>query len=243
MSLNQTWVQQKVELRRVLPFKFNQHFMLFDWRLAVYWVEQETLIVSDLHLEKGSYLSQFANPVPNYDSVATLEKVKQLVEDYQPRCVISLGDSFHDERAFARMDSENKARLNDLTKQVEQWYWILGNHDPELPYELNGSQHEELLVNGVLFCHEPSYQNLPQMIGHYHPKAKRKFQGLSVSGPCLVYSESRLIMPAFGQYTGGLGIDHPVFEEVLNSKQQQPQSNWQGFIVQEETLVPLGHQS
>lgn len=241
MSVSERWLNESVSARRVLPFKFNRQLMLVDCRLAVYWVSKRTLIVSDLHLEKGSYLSQFANPIPNYDSLSTLLRLSSLIDDYQPDSVIALGDSIHDIHAFSRMTKTNQYRLQGLVKRVSQWYWVLGNHDPELPDFLGKEQHQLLEIDNMLFCHEPVDRNLPQIFGHFHPKATHKSGKLKVTGPCLLYSDTRLIMPAFGQYTGGLHIDDPVFDSVLPfcAPSVKRHNKKQGFVIKDNTIVPF----
>ncbi|MFT5996774.1 MAG: hypothetical protein ACI9RV_002384, partial [Glaciecola sp.] len=48
---------------QVIPVKFAGHRMLLDAGGVLLWPQQDLLIFSDLHLEKGSFLSQFANPL------------------------------------------------------------------------------------------------------------------------------------------------------------------------------------
>ena len=42
------------------------------------------------------------------------------------------------------------------------------------------------------------------MSGHYHPKARLSARGRSVSRRCFLLDCDRLILPAYGTYTGGL---------------------------------------
>ena len=53
---------------QVIPVKFSGHRLLLDADGVLVWPQQDLLIFSDLHLEKGSFLSQFANPLPRFDS-------------------------------------------------------------------------------------------------------------------------------------------------------------------------------
>ncbi|HET8996770.1 MAG TPA: phosphoesterase, partial [Acetobacteraceae bacterium] len=45
-----------------------------------------------------------------------------------------------------------------------------------------------------------------EVSGHYHPKATVAARGGSVSRPCFIGDSRRLMLPAFGAYTGGLDI-------------------------------------
>src|SRR3954471_16918077 len=70
---------------------------------ALYWPEQGLLVVADLHLEKGSSFARRGVFLPPYDTAATLARLGQLVTRYAPRCVIALGDNFHDGGGAGRL--------------------------------------------------------------------------------------------------------------------------------------------
>ena len=63
---------------------------------ALFWQEQRLLVVSDLHLEKGSSFATRGVLLPPYDTVATLSRLAAVIARHDPRMVIALGDSFHD---------------------------------------------------------------------------------------------------------------------------------------------------
>lgn len=233
MGVLENWLNKQVAERRVMPFKFANKVMLADGRSAVFWVEHDLLIVSDLHLEKGSFLGQFANPIPHYDSRKTLYQLSILIEDYQPSTVVCLGDSFHDKSAFERMWENEKNQLSSLIQRVNKWVWILGNHDPALPNELEGCQKVDWEIDGILLSHEPEVSDLPQIIGHFHPKASVKHKRLKLRGRSLLMSEELLIMPAFGQYTGGLDSGDAVLDAVLGSESRS------GFVLAENKVFPF----
>jgi metallophosphoesterase superfamily enzyme len=48
---------------------------------------------------------------------------------------------------------------------------------------------------------------VPEVSGHYHPK--HGIPGIGRQKPCFIYDSTRLILPAYGAYTGGLSADHP----------------------------------
>ena len=60
---------------------------------ALYWPAEDALIVSDLHLEKGSAFAALGQMLPPYDTRETLSKLAALIDRYQPETVIALGDS------------------------------------------------------------------------------------------------------------------------------------------------------
>ena len=75
---------------------------LADLSGALFWKEQSLLVVSDLHLEKGSSFAARGVLLPPYDTVATLSRLAAVIARHDPRMVIALGDSFHDRDAHER---------------------------------------------------------------------------------------------------------------------------------------------
>src|SRR5262245_26426833 len=75
---------------------------------ALWIADAKTLIVSDLHLEKGSSFARDGQMLPPYDTHATLSRVSALMERFAPEIVVSLGDSFHDGGGPARMHGRDR---------------------------------------------------------------------------------------------------------------------------------------
>ncbi|RVB47982.1 ligase-associated DNA damage response endonuclease PdeM, partial [Mesorhizobium sp. M7A.F.Ca.CA.004.05.1.1] len=144
-----------------------------------------------------------------YDTGATLLRLQAVISDYQPSIVISLGDSFHDGGGAQRMHASFRERLEALMAGRD-WFWVAGNHDPEAPADLPGETVRELAIGSLLFRHEPSKQRVEgEIAGHLHPCARIVQQGRSVRRRCFAGDGGRMIMPAFGAYTGSLNVlDH-----------------------------------
>ncbi|MER9065534.1 ligase-associated DNA damage response endonuclease PdeM [Mesorhizobium sp. M0902] len=177
-----------------------------DRRGVLYFPEFRLLTVSDLHLEKGSSLARRGTLVPPYDTGATLLRLQAVIADYQPAIVISLGDSFHDGGGAARMHASFRQRLEGLMVGRD-WFWVAGNHDPEAPADLPGETVRELAIGSLLFRHEPSAVRVEgEISGHLHPCARIVQQGRSVRRRCFAGDGGRMIMPAFGAYTGSLNV-------------------------------------
>ena len=77
--------------------------LIADISGALFWDEQSLLVVSDLHLEKGSSFAARGVLLPPYDTVATLGRLAAVIARHDPRMVIALGDSFHDRDAHERL--------------------------------------------------------------------------------------------------------------------------------------------
>lgn len=183
---------------------------------ALWWPEKKVLIVSDLHLEKGSSYARRGQLLPPFDTAATLKTVADLITELQPQCVISLGDSFHDARAEERLAESDTARIRKMTEQTD-WCWVEGNHDPLPPEGLGGRSMHELRIGPLVFRHEPLLQNEKgEIAGHLHPCAKVKGKtGRAVRASCFISNEERLIMPAMGAFTGGLNVLDPAIRECF----------------------------
>src|SRR5690606_15631412 len=66
---------------------------------AMWAPDHSTLIVADLHFEKGSSYARRGQMLPPYDTAATLERLAAEIAALEPRTVILLGDSLHDPEA------------------------------------------------------------------------------------------------------------------------------------------------
>lgn len=177
-----------------------------DRRGALYFPEYGLLCVSDLHLEKGSSLARRGVLIPPYDTAATLIRLEAIIDDYRPKMVVSLGDSFHDSEGASRLPG---AIHNDLTALMagRDWFWVAGNHDPEAPVGLPGETVRELAIGGLLFRHEPSVgAPAGEIAGHLHPCARIVQRGRSLRRRCFAADGERIVMPAFGAYTGSLNV-------------------------------------
>lgn len=196
------------------PFHLNGASLLADPSGVLLWPERETLVVADLHFEKGSGFARRGVMLPPYDTGATLDRLEATLSrvgtsGVGARRIIALGDSFHDRAAAGRVSEADGARIRALTEAFE-WIWITGNHDPEPPPNWGGAAMAELIDGPLAFRHEAREEAAPgEISGHYHPKARVRVKGRSVSGRCFATDGRRLILPAFGAYTGGLDVLKP----------------------------------
>ena len=136
------------------------------------WPAESTLIVADLHLEKGSAFARRGQMLPPYDTRATLARLAAAIDRHRPRRVIALGDSFHDAEGPARLGDDEMGMLSDM-QRGRTWVWISGNHDPDADPRLGGEAAAALVVAGVSLQHEPDPGcDRPQIVGHLHPAAR-----------------------------------------------------------------------
>ncbi|MCB8879463.1 ligase-associated DNA damage response endonuclease PdeM [Acidisoma cellulosilytica] len=193
------------------PLHIGTERLMLDPSGAVSWPSRSMLILSDLHLEKGSAAAARGRLLPPYDTRSTLDNMSLLIRHYSPKYVLCLGDSFHDAGGAERLAPADQARLAAMARQTK-FIWVLGNHDPSLPAFLPGDICVEWSDGPFRFRHEagPTTAGAFELSGHYHPKATVPVRGAAVTRPCFITDgHKRLILPAFGAYTGGLDVADP----------------------------------
>lgn len=184
----------------------NGETIVLDCSGAAWWPVEKTLVLADLHFEKGSAYARSGQFLPPYDTRATIRRIEHLMRKFHPERVIALGDSFHDDAAADRLDEEECAKLSALTRAC-LWLWVEGNHDPDPPAWLGGSVTHETAIGGFMFRHIPWQEPcLGEISGHLHPAVRISRRGMSLWRRCFVADRGRLIMPSFGAYTGGLDV-------------------------------------
>lgn len=178
---------------------------------ALWWPEQRLLCVSDLHLGKSERIARRGGTLlPPYETVETLWRLEEAINQTDPQTVICLGDSFDDISAAHAIDDETRTALVRL-QAGREWVWIEGNHDPG-PVDLGGAHRAQLKLGPLTFRHITKPDTKGEISGHYHPKA-------AIAGaarkPCFLVDKVRLILPAFGAYTGGLSARHDVLARAM----------------------------
>jgi DNA ligase-associated metallophosphoesterase len=172
------------------------------------WPAERLLAVADLHLEKGSHFATRGMMVPPYDTRETLERLALGLRRWKPAKLVLLGDSFHDAKGCSRLAPADAATLGRLLQGIET-VWVLGNHDPVPPEGLPGTAAEEWKLGPLTFRHIAKPGATAELSGHFHPKATMPTRAGGVTRPCFLTDARRLLLPAFGAYTGGLDITDP----------------------------------
>jgi len=173
---------------------------------ALYVPEEKTLIVADLHLEKGSAHASRGIMLPPYDTRQTLLRLAKVIDRLDADTVIALGDSFHDGGAAERIAAEDLQILK-IIQEDRRWIWVTGNHDPVISEAFGGERVDQYVLGGITLRHEPRLGRITHEIaGHMHPAARVSIYGTSLRRPCFVSNGLRLILPAFGAFTGGLNV-------------------------------------
>jgi DNA ligase-associated metallophosphoesterase len=217
-----------------MTLSVNGAALVLDLAGALYWPDESALVVADLHLEKGSSFATRGMLLPPYDTATTLALLGRAVARYAPRLVIALGDSFHDGDGPARLMADDRGALTGL-QRGRDWVWIAGNHDPDPAKNIGGVFARSLSLGPLTFRHEPTSLDGAcssrqtgdhfagtcagaadgEIAGHLHPSARVSQRGLAVTRKCFAADAHRMVMPAFGAYTGGLNIRDRAFAKVF----------------------------
>lgn len=186
---------------------------------ALWWADQSLLCVSDLHLGKSERIARRGGAsLPPYDTRDTLTRLAADLAVTRARVVICLGDSFDDPDAARALPEEERLWIARL-QAGRRWVWIEGNHDPG-PVDLGGSHLAELPVSPLTFRHIAQAGASGEVSGHYHPKASITTRGTRVTRPAFLLDSDRLILPAYGTYTGGLPSHHDVLCALMRPEAQ-----------------------
>ncbi len=179
----------------------DNHFTLHPGG-AVFWHEQNMLLIADVHLGKVTHFRKYGAAVPAQASLSNLEKLKKVVTEFQPETVCFLGDLFH-----SKLNSEWDIFAAWVAASSCKVVLITGNHDilPQYLFEdLGIAIFTTRELQGFLLTHHPQEERvLFNFCGHVHPGIKMQGAGRQqVKLACFYKSNNQMILPAFGAFTG-----------------------------------------
>jgi uncharacterized protein len=191
--------------RLTIEFAGEQLELLAD--RAVFWPAGRALIVADVHLGKDASFRFGGIPVPSGATGKDLKRLDALIDLTAPAQLVVLGDLVHNRASYA----------SELTAEVSAWRahhtgldieLIIGNHDRSagpVPESWRVTEHDEPHQMGPLWmAHHPDLSTMPTLCGHVHPKYPLKdFDRSTTSLPCFARTQTQLLLPAFGSFTGG----------------------------------------
>ena len=179
----------------------NQTFILHPSG-AMFWEEEDMLVISDVHLGKVSHFRKFGSAVPQQAVKGNFQKMDAVIAFFAPQKIVFLGDLFH-----SSLNKEWLIFATWLEKISAEVILVEGNHDiiSPLKYEALGVKlTPEIVLQNFLFTHHPEERaGFFNFSGHIHPGVKINGLGrqqLKLS--CFFKSKDQLILPAFGEFTG-----------------------------------------
>lgn len=176
---------------------------------SIYWPAKRTLIFSDVHLGKAHDFQRAGMPITARIHDDDLLRMEQLVIQLNAERVLVLGDFVHSHRP-EMVDLERKFAALKIRLGAE-WLLILGNHDVRSHKRLTQWAFDDVLTafedEGILFAHDQATDwDGPTVIGHIHPVFKIPGRRHRLRLPCFVVREDKIVLPAFGAFTGGFEI-------------------------------------
>jgi uncharacterized protein len=187
---------------------------------ALFWPAQNLLVVSDLHLGKSARAARFGGAqLPPYETTETLSRLSADLATTNARQVICLGDSFDAPQFQKTLPDADILTLTSLMAGRD-WVWIEGNHDPG-PVSLGGTHRRSQTIAPLHFLHIAEPNPMPgEVSGHYHPKTTLSLRGRALTRPCFLFDDTRLILPAYGAFTGGLHCHDPAIATLMSPTTQ-----------------------
>ena len=175
---------------------------IFDHRKAIYWEDNSSLILSDVHVGKLNHFQKNGIPIPSDGSMENLINIKNLIHEYDPNHVYILGDLFH-----SSYNKEWDDWIIYFSKSNVKFTLILGNHDQydsKKLWDSNITLVNKLIIDPFLFTHYPEKEfDQFNICGHVHPAVKLRGLGRQyMKLNCFYITDNQLILPAFGTFTG-----------------------------------------
>ena len=194
----------------IINFANQELILLKDG--AIFWPKTESIILGDLHLEKGSFFAMKGNFLPPYDSIDTLRKLSDIAKKNRVNKIFLLGDIFHDKSGIERLEKNAKELFSNICRSYDI-KWILGNHDGNTAF--TKQIFNKYTFKNISFVHKAEFTDEFEISGHFHPKVSYSYKTKRLSNPCFLINDKKIIMPAFGSYAGGLDIKSEVIQKLL----------------------------
>lgn len=182
---------------------------------GLWWPARGTLFVADLHLEKASHFARRGFLLPPHDSQETLACLIDAIEATGATRVVCLGDSFHDAGGPDRLLPAARDALSAMIRALD-WWWITGNHDDAAGGSIGGRVMAEARLGPLVLRHEADPADpTPELSGHFHPKVTVATRARRIARRCFAVSATKVILPAYGAFTGGLDCTDPAIRGAL----------------------------
>lgn len=200
-----------------LLHKIHDQNLWLSAQRSVFWEEQKTLIVSDLHFGKTGHFRKSGIAVPQNVYKEDLQRLVSLLHYFKPQQLLVVGDFFHS-HANVELDWFKKWRADFSSLQI---VLVKGNHDilkdawyQEAAIELID---KELQLDSFLFTHDicETRKDVYTFCGHIHPGIYLHGLGKqSLRLPCFYFAKDHCILPAFSKFTGTALIE-PASNETI----------------------------
>jgi len=195
-----------------------------QWRLlsqrASLSEDSRCLVIADAHFGKAAAFRARGVPVPQGTTSDNLARLSALIAQLQPRQLVFLGDLFHARESHA---AETIRQMTTWRRQHAALDIVLveGNHDRAAgapPKALGIRVESEPWLSGeIAYCHHPQrVAGHTVMAGHLHPWVRLNGRAdESVRLPCFWIRDGLVVLPAFGDFTGGASFTREHGDRVI----------------------------
>ena len=190
------------------PWHWGSEELVLMPQRALWRPKSRQLMVADLHLGKAEVFQAHGIPIPSDGDRCNLNRLKQLCQVLQPEELLILGDLIHGRQGLTDKLMES---LQLLPRECSCKLTLIGgNHDRDAPCPGVPRQPSQR-VGQLWLSHEPESPPEPgqtpllNVCGHVHPVASLRSGNDRLRLPCFAYDpvRERLLIPAFGELTGG----------------------------------------
>lgn len=202
-------------------FKIHNQTLLLLPERAIYWCEENTIIVADLHFGKAAHFRKAGIAVSDEIFFSDLINLDKIIHQFNAKRLLVVGDMFHS----AFNNEVNFFKLWQMHTSHVEVVLVKGNHDilNDDIYNHLGFKIQKLKIEigNFTFVHEPIVESKIEkdkfyFFGHVHPKALVKGAGnQQLSLPCFYFTPNTCTLPAFSQFSGGFKIKTKKNEHVF----------------------------
>lgn len=187
------------------PIQFHGQRLVLSPERCLYWEDQKTLILSDMHIGKAAHFRKSGIAIPQQVFQEDLHRLFQQIHFFSPKHIVVTGDLFHSE---ANLEHDWFSKWRSELKGIE-FTLVKGNHEilRNDVYENLGIKlvRHELHIHPFNFSHEliENAQDAYSFVGHTHPGFKLAGRGKqSAVLPCFYFTSNYCVLPAFSKFTG-----------------------------------------
>lgn len=202
-----------------LQIRFKKQEFILTPEKAIFWVNKNILVLSDMHLGKSGHFRKAGIAIPTAVNDNNLYRLDVLIKYYKPDRILYLGDLFHSDKN-SEWTSFNtwRSKYPEIVMNLS-----IGNHDFHSvdEYESIGLICSHSIdIDPFLLLHDSTNIKTEDKIytisGHVHPSIKLFGKGRqSVRVPCFYFGEDHALLPAFGSFTGTHTIKPKVSDLVF----------------------------
>ena len=187
---------------------------------ALWWPAEKTVFVADVHIGKAAGFRALGVPVPCGTTANTLQRLSDLLTQYQPAHLVVLGDLLHSAQVHETESLERFLQWR-LSRADMKITLVRGNHDDKAGDPPAIAQvlcvDEPFLLGPFAALHHPAQRSDAYWLaGHVHPCVKLHGKGRdTLRLPCFHDTGSGMVLPAFGAFTGMHAIRPAKHEKIF----------------------------